>query len=71
MILPLQEIRDRLPTAVVLANPQLPNQPLDPRWDLACPSGALLGLGMAIEKAREPIVRHALQPEPDGLPMSP
>ena len=25
---------------------------------------------MAIEKARKPLARHALQPEPDGLPMS-
>lgn len=71
MILPLQDIRDLLPAAVMLADPQVPNQPLAPRGDLARPSGALLGLGMAIEKAREPLARHALQPEPDGLPMSP
>lgn len=38
MILPLQEIRDLLSAAGVLANPQLPNQPLDRGRDLARPS---------------------------------
>lgn len=71
MILQFQEIRVLLPTAVMLANPQLPNQPLDPGRDLARPSRPLLGLRVALEKAREPIRRNPLEPEPDGLAVSP
>ena len=71
MLLPLQEIRDRLPTAVMLANPQLPHEPLDRGRDLACPAGAGRGLRIALKVAREAISRHALYPQPDGLPMSP
>ena len=48
MLLPLQEIRDLLPTAVVLADTQIPNQPLDRRRELASLSGAFLGLPMAL-----------------------
>ena len=33
MILPLQEIRDLLPAAVVLADPQIPNQSFDGRGE--------------------------------------
>ena len=55
----------------MLANPQLPNQPLDRGGDLARPSRPLLGLRMALEKAREPIGRNPLEPEPDGLAVSP
>lgn len=71
MILPLQKIRDLLPTAIVFADPQLPNQPLDRRRDLARPPRALLRLCMALKKARQPIRCDALQPEPDGLSVSP
>jgi hypothetical protein len=71
MILPLQEIRDLLPTAIVLADPQLPNQPLDRRRDLESLSGALLGLRMAFEKTREPVSRNPLEPEPNRLSVSP
>ena len=62
MILPLQEIRDLLPTAVVLACPQIPDPALDRGRDLASPSRAFLGLRMTPEKAREPIHRNAFQP---------
>ena len=60
LILPLQEIRDLLSAAVVLADPQLPNEPLDRRRDLTRPSGAGLGLRRALKVAREAISRHAL-----------
>lgn len=64
LILLFQEIRELLPTAIVLADPQLPNQPLNRRRDLASPSGALLSLRKAIEKARKPIRRIPLSQSP-------
>ena len=70
-MLPLQKIRDLLPTAIVLASPQCPYQPLDPRWNLARSSWPLLGLRMTIEKAQESILRNPLEPEPNGLAMFP
>ena len=71
LILPLQEIRDLLPTTVVFADPQLPNQPLDHGRNLACPSRPLLGLRMPREKPGQPVSRNPLEPKPDGLSVSP
>ena len=61
-ILPLQEIRDLLPTALMLAGAQRPHQALDCGRDLANLSGTFLGLRIARQKSREPAGRNALQP---------
>lgn len=70
LMLPFQEIGDLLTAAFVLMDLQFPNQPFDCRRDLASPSGALLGLPMTFEKAREPDRRNPVEPKPNRLPVS-
>jgi len=68
MLLPLQDIRDLLPTALVLTGAPHPNQALDCGRELASLSGAVLGLGIGRQQPREPVGRTALQPLPRWVP---
>jgi hypothetical protein len=64
-MLPFQEIGDLLATALVLMDPQFPNQPFDCCRDLPGSARLLLGLPMTFEKAREPVRRNPIEPEPN------
>lgn len=64
-----EEVLDFLSTAVRFPVTEHPDPALEDRIDLPSPPWSFLGVGVVIEKGKEPILSNPVDPQPDGVPV--